>query len=106
VLSSRSGQLGEWIADNCTAKTELKGVKVAKGEILDFAVDARETTTSDGYKWVPTIQLVVKPESAPKDLQTVWDAQADFKAPPPPKLQPLEQVAHALLMTNEFLFID
>jgi hypothetical protein len=33
-------------------------------------------------------------------------AQADFKAPPPPKLQPLEQVAHALLMTNEFLFID
>jgi hypothetical protein len=39
-------------------------------------------------------------------LQTVWDGQADFKAPPPPKLQPLEQMAHALLMTNEFLFVD
>ena len=37
---------------------------------------------------------------------TVWDAQADFKAPPPPKLEPLEQMAQALLMTNEFLFID
>jgi hypothetical protein len=39
-------------------------------------------------------------------MQTVWDAQADFKGPPPPKLQPLEQMAHALLMTNEFLFVD
>ena len=40
------------------------------------------------------------------DVLTVWDAQADFQPPPPPKLEPLEQVAHALLMTNEFLFVD
>ena len=106
VISSKAGLLGEWIADNCTAKTELKKVKVVKGEILDFTVDCRETTNSDGFRWVPTIALVVKPEWAPKDVVTVWEAQADFKAPPPPKLRPLEQVAHALLMTNEFLFID
>jgi hypothetical protein len=106
VISSKAGLLGEWIADNCTAKTEIKHVKVVKGEVLDFAVDCRETTTSDGFRWVPTISLVVKPEWAPKDVVTVWEAQTDFKAPPPPKLRPLEQVAHALLMTNEFLFID
>lgn len=106
IISSKTGLLGEWIADNCTAKTELKSVKVTAGEILDFAVDCRQTTTSDGFRWAPTIRLVVKAEWAPKDEQTVWDAQVDFKAPPPPKLGPLEQVAHALLMTNEFLFVD
>ena len=45
-------------------------------------------------------------EKAPKQMQTVWDAQAEFKGPPPAKLQPLEQMAQALLITNEFLFID
>ena len=106
VISSKSGLLGEWIADNCTAKTELKNVRIKAGEILDFSVDCRETTTADGFRWVPGIQFVVKAEKAPKNVQTVWDAQVDFKAPPPPKLQPLEQMAHALLMTNEFLFVD
>jgi hypothetical protein len=106
IISSRKGLLGEWIADRSTARTELKGVRISAGEVLDFSVDCRESTTSDGFRWVPSIHLVVTPESAPKTLQTVWDAQADFKAPPPPKLKPLEQVAHALLMTNEFLFID
>ncbi len=106
IISSRKGLLGEWIADHATARTELKGVRVSAGEVLDFSVDCRESTNSDGFRWVPSIHLVVMPESAPKTLQTVWDAQTDFKAPPPPKLRPLEQVAHALLMTNEFLFVD
>lgn len=106
IISSKSGLLGEWTADNCTVKTELKNVQVTAGEILDFAVDCRQTTTSDGFRWAPTIRLVVQAEWAPKDVQTVWDAQTDFVAPPPPKLQPLEQLAHALLMTNEFLFVD
>ncbi len=106
VISSKKNLLGEWIADQSTPRTELKNVRFTAGEIVDFTVDCRETTTADGFRWIPTIRLVVQAEKAPKNLQTVWDAQADFKAPPPPKLQPLEQVAHALLMTNEFLFLD
>ena len=81
-------------------------MNVKAGEILDFAVDCRENTNSDGFRWVPTIRLLVMPEKAPKNLQTVWDSQADFKAPPPPKLSPLEQMAQALIITNEFMFID
>jgi mono/diheme cytochrome c family protein len=106
ILSSRTGLVGEWIADGAAAKTEVAKVKLTRGEVLNFAVDCREGPTSDGYRWSPMIQLLVKAEEAPTDMQTVWDAQADFKGPPPPKLQPLEQMAHALLMTNEFLFVD
>jgi mono/diheme cytochrome c family protein len=109
VISSRSGQIGEWIVDRAngiSAPTTLSKVNVKAGEILDFTVDCRENTTSDGFRWVPTIRLLVMPEKAPKDMQTVWDSQSDFKAPPPPKLTPLEQMAQALLITNEFMFID
>ena len=109
VISSRAGQLGEWIVDRSngvSARIALPKVNVKAGEILDFAVDCRENTNSDGFRWVPTIRLLVMPEKAPKNLQTVWDSQADFKAPPPPKLSPLEQMAQALIITNEFMFID
>jgi hypothetical protein len=101
--------MGEWIVDRAngvSAPTTLPKVIVKAGEILDFTVDCRENTTSDGFRWVPTLRLLVMPEKAPKDMQTVWDSQADFKAPPPPKLTPLEQMAQALIITNEFMFID
>ena len=118
VISSASGLIGEWIADGAAAKTDLKNVKLVAGDILDFAVDCRETTTSDGFRWPLSIKLVNNAEKPPAKAQTVsqtmaqatsqtvWDAQTDFKAPPPPKLQPLQQIAQALLMTNEFLFVD
>ena len=109
VISSRTGQLGEWIVDRSAgiaARISLPKVSVKAGEILDFTVDCRDNTNSDGFRWVPTIRLLVMPEKAPKGMQTVWDSQADFKAPPPPKLSPLEQMAQALIITNEFMFID
>jgi len=106
VISSASSLLGEWIADGAAAKTDLPHVKLVAGEILDFAVDCRETTTSDSFRWPISIKLLSNGEKLPAKAQTVWDAPTDFKAPPPPKLQPLEQISQALLMTNEFFFID
>ncbi len=106
LISSRGGLLGEWIAKGQPAQTVVDKVAVKRGEILDFAVDCLGNGSTDNYRWAPALQLLVRAEDAPTDVQTVWDAQADFKAPPPPKLQPLEQMAHALLMTNEFLFVD
>ncbi len=107
IISSRAGLLGEWVAQpEEPAKTVLDKISVKRGEILDFAVDCYQNGSTDSYRWAPTLQLLVRAEEAPTDVQTVWDAQADFKSPPPPKLQPLEQMAHALLMTNEFLFVD
>ena len=106
LISGSRGQLGEWIVKETPAKTEVEKVAVKRGEILDFTVDCLQNGSTDAYRWAPTVQLLVRAEDAPTNVQTVWEAQADFKAPPPPKLQPLEQMAHALLMTNEFLFVD
>lgn len=106
LLSASRGLLGEWIVKEIPAKTEVVKVAVKRGEILDFTVDCFDNGSTDAFRWAPTIQLLVRAEDAPTNVQTVWEAQADFKAPPPPKLEPLEQMAHALLMTNEFLFVD
>lgn len=109
MISSRAGQLGEWIVDReagVSSATLVPKVMVVAGEILDFTVDCRETTTSDGYCWAPVLRSLQMPEQASGSRKTVWDAQADFVAPPPPPLTPLEQMAQALLMTNEFMFVD
>jgi hypothetical protein len=109
VISSRKGLLGEWILDRvntASAKTELASVPVEAGEILDFAVDCRDNTTSDGFRWSPSLKRNASANMDSRTTQTVWDAQSDFKAPPPAKLEALEQMAQALLITNEFLFID
>ena len=106
VIASQAGLLGEWIADKAAQKTELKRVKLEAGESVDFVVDCRDSTNSDGFQWAPTIHFLVRPEDVSSDERTTWDAQADFAPPPPAQLEPLEQLAHALLMTNEFLFVD
>jgi hypothetical protein len=109
IISSRAGQLGEWVVDRSngvSSATLIPKVQVVAGEILDFTVDCRETTTSDGYRWAPVLRSLQMPEQPSGFQKTVWDAQADFVAPPPPRLTPLEQMAQALLMTNEFMFVD
>ncbi|MBU6303724.1 MAG: DUF1553 domain-containing protein, partial [Verrucomicrobia bacterium] len=109
VLSSRGGQIGEWIVDRVertASPTVIPKVNVVAGETLDFTVDCRENTTSDGYRWAPVVRSLQMPETTAASLKTVWDAQADFSGPPPQKLTPLQQMAQALLMTNEFMFVD
>jgi hypothetical protein len=109
VISSLTGVKAEWVIDRTGAPglaTELETLQLRAGEILDFTVDCRETTNSDGFGWAPVLRLKVAAEKTPKQMQTVWDAKAEFKGPPPAKLQPLEQMAQALLITNEFLFVD
>lgn len=109
VISSKQGLLAEWILDRvntASAKTELTGIHVEAGETLDFAVDCRENTTSDGFRWSPSLRRSPAANIDTSATQTIWDAQSDFRAPPPAKLEALEQMAQALLITNEFLFVD
>jgi hypothetical protein len=109
IISSLTGVKAEWVIDRTGAPslaTALETLQLKAGEILDFSVDCRENANSDGFRWAPVLRLKVAAEKASEQLQTVWDAQAEFAAPPPAKLQPLEQMAQALLITNEFLFVD
>jgi hypothetical protein len=94
--------LGDWTAFNDRIDTPLAEVSVKKGDVLDFAVDCREHTMADSFSWAPTVAVV----AAPGGKAASCTALADFAGPPPPLLTPWEQCAQALLLTNEFWFVD
>lgn len=102
VVRADGTVLGEWTAFNDRVDTAVAEVPVRKGDVLDFAVQGRETDMADTFSWAPTIVLAV----AQAGKAASWSAQADFAGPPPPLLSPWEQCAQALLLTNEFWFID
>ncbi len=106
ILASRGGVLGEWDAHHSKTETLVKQYNVGAGEVIDFIVTPGDSPTSDAYRWAPVIKLRGPAEEMPVGVQTVWSLQSDFSPPPPPPLKPWEQVAHAMMMTNEFLFVD
>ena len=79
-------------------------VEVEEGETLDFVVDCLANESYDSFGWAPTIELV----STDGKATMRYEAAVDFRGPQPlpQKLTVLEQYAQALMLTNEFLFVD
>jgi len=109
VISSRTGQLGSWTAHKSSADTGLAGIHVRRGDTLDFIVSSRGDVNSDGFQWAPTLDAAATVTGA-RPAETHWDATADFSGPIKGESAQVttawEAYAQALLLTNEFLFID
>ena len=107
IISSRAGVLSEWMARNSETHTDLPAITVQKGDVLYFAVDCVGSDAFDGFIWSPVLT-----HSVPKNsdiFTTVWDSGLSFRgpqAPLPPPLTRWERYAQALLMTDEFTFVD
>lgn len=83
------------------AKTTVPVIDVKAGEIIDLIVAPGPTSRADSFSWIATIQ------GAGGQLDgRSWDSRADFRGPPPPMLDPIAQLAQALMLTNEFLYLD
>ena len=115
VISTRLGEVGQWTAAHGKAATSIAQVVVKRGDALDFAVDCRSEQSFDGFAWTPVIRIVAAngPRLAvntPAATSTqTWDAAADFSGPPAPlpaAISNWERYVQALLMTNEFNFVD
>ena len=109
VISSSAGLLGSWIAHTSTAETRLAHVEVKRGETLDFVLSCRADNNSDSFLWAPAIEAIATP-AGERGQETHWDAAGDFSGPTtaeaPQPMNAWEAYAQALLLTNEFLFID
>jgi hypothetical protein len=104
IVFSRGGKLGEWIVHNSEAKTEVANITVRKGDTIDFVVDPIASDSFDSFTWAPTLSETM--EKNGQMVTTTWSAGQEFRGPLPPPLNRTEQYAQALLMTNEFLFVD
>lgn len=100
------GNPGAWQVEFGSAiRTDIERVTTVKaGDIIDFAVDCGEKGdfSCDGFRW--TIEI----ESSDSDRDPGWAAARDFagKTRKPEPLTIWERFAHALLLSNEFIFVD
>ena len=106
--AATSELIGSWKVFNDKQQTNIDSVVVRRGDAIDFVVGSAGNSSSDAFGWSPTIGIVktgtAQPEATAAGQQ--WAAAQDFGPPPPPPLSPWEQVAQALLLTNEFWFLD
>ena len=104
IVSSRHGELASWSVNGSSAETKLSGIKIEKGDTLDFVADGLADSENDGFRWAPTIKMAGTKESEPKE--SAWSAKDDFRGPAPQPLTIWQRYAHVLLQTNEFAFVD
>ncbi|HWA96902.1 MAG TPA: DUF1553 domain-containing protein [Pirellulales bacterium] len=105
IIGPKGQLLGQWNVHNDKVEVDIKSVAVREGDVIDFVVDPLKTNTSDSFGWSPKLRSVAENKTKHENVE-VWDARADFGPPPPPPLNAWEQLAQALLLTNEFLFLD
>ncbi|GAB4455513.1 MAG: PSD1 and planctomycete cytochrome C domain-containing protein [Armatimonadaceae bacterium] len=105
LVSNKQGLIAEWTAHNGEAQTSVAKVTVEAGEVLDFVVDPISGPAFDSFSWSPVLTDAGAGKTTPRAV-TVWNARRDFAGPMPPPLTRREQYVQALLMTNEFLFVD
>ena len=88
---------------HATETFNIEGVRVSKGDTLDFVTDCKENNTSDSFEWAPSIQAPSAHVGPNK-----WAATDDFSGPVKPveSMSAWDVYAQALLMTNGFLYVD
>ncbi len=84
-----------------SVETAVDRIEVRRGDVIDFIVSSGPTTRSDSFLWTVVIEGI----DGELEDQT-WESNTDFQAPPPPPLSSIAQLAQALMLTNEFQYLD
>ncbi|MDA0589654.1 MAG: PSD1 and planctomycete cytochrome C domain-containing protein [Planctomycetota bacterium] len=103
VISSRLGERGTWTARSQKVTTNVDRVEVHKGDHLDVVTDCLSSPNHDSFQWTVNVQVV---EASTPDSARNWNSRDQFHGPPPDPLSRWQQYAQALILTNEFLFLD
>ncbi len=108
VISGTRGILASWSLHAMEAKTELKGLPVKAGEILDFVVDCRPSGNIgfDEFAWAPLIRMEQEAAAKAVEKGEEWSAAAQFAGPAPVPFDPWTKYVQVLLLSNEFVFVD
>ena len=106
IVSNRVGELGSWTIHHGKIDTKLERIEVQQGESLDFVVDCLANEAHDSFGWSPIITLAAAGTMGGQERR--FSALADFIVPgkKPIALSLLDQYAQALLLANEFVFVD
>jgi hypothetical protein len=99
-------EISSWKALKEGMATDVAQVEVHAGDTLDFVVLAGGKVP-ESYNWAPSVHLLNVPGDKPEKHN--WDAHSEFAGPPPPPPKGMtawEKYAQALLLTNEFIYVN
>ncbi|MDC0273718.1 PSD1 and planctomycete cytochrome C domain-containing protein [Planctomycetaceae bacterium] len=98
IVSSNTGLLQQVKNHQQPTELNVETISVNQGETLDFIVDIDQKLNSDQFQWKITLEEI--------EGDTRWNSEDDFPHDTINQLTVWEQLAQALLCTNEFMFID
>ncbi len=94
--TSGSKTLKNEVVHNSQVDFNFESLSVSKGDVLDFVVNFHANLNNDQFLWSPELKIQDKS----------WQAERDFAGKQPNYLNPWEQLAQVLLLSNELAFID
>ncbi len=102
IVHSRNGVVAEYRVDQ--SKSDIKQLKldVKSGETIDFVVDWQGQILHDEHEWSVVIRQT-SPVSTETQQVNEWQSQRDFTGDTQDHWL---NFVHALLMVNEFVFVD
>ncbi len=107
ILSSRHGALDQAIVHNTDRAMHVDEVELDQGETLDFVVDILNILNNDQHQWAPEVSLIsATPDAVDSRWPASWHAVRDFTTHDSQRLDPWEQFAQVLLISNEVMFVD
>jgi hypothetical protein len=98
VVHNTSQRLGSWQVKQGKVDTLQAKIEVEVGDTLDFIVDCITEESHDSFEW-----KVVLHDS---ERGLSFDSAAHFSGMQPVPASRFQQLAQALLLTNEFVFVD
>jgi hypothetical protein len=109
IVSSALGELGQWLAHNSKAETDVAGFIVKTGDTIDFVTDDFKTVEHDSFGWNAVLTFTANTVKFAPRTPEIFDTKNDFL--PSARLQhkPLsdwEKYAQVLLLANELAFVD
>ena len=93
--------IGDWEVTTGEVATTVGRVELRAGQAVDFVVDCKSGPGWDSFDWSPQVAGI-------DGTNGTWNAADGFTGPKSakPTLGVWERYAQALLMTNEFVFVD
>jgi hypothetical protein len=95
IMGPNGAVLGKWTIDpGKKSATSLADVSIQAGEEISFVIESRDDPSFDSFHWAPRIS---------DERGLFANAATDFSGP---GLPPLAQLAQALVLSNEFFYLD
>lgn len=99
ILVDGAHELGQWTAFNSEAKTETSLMMVQAGQTVEFVTDCIGGPAHDSFRW----QIRLRYQDGNRES---FQSEKELPAPPKHPLNNWQQLAQALLVSNEFAFVD